>query len=164
MDNSLNADPLKLTFMGSDLSVTVPPNSQAILPLSTPPGMLYIIGEGVTAAIKIPIVLFDVLLPFLVWGTASGGALRFGTGAAIVNAQVMIGTARQNVAGVGANYTRLRNRSNASIFLGGAAVTTANGFELAPGDVFEVGLTTRPNGAIFAVAGSENLRLDRISW
>lgn len=80
----------------------------------------------------------------------------------LANGQTTVGTSPTALVAADQNSpvtVKVRNRGTASVFLGGPAVTTATGFELAQTDP-TVDVMLDPGEVLYAVAGSGSHRLD----
>lgn len=56
----------------------------------------------------------------------------------------------------------VRNRSGVSVFLGGSAVTTSAGYELADGEAVTLRMPTATGGLYAVAASGSNNRVDRM--
>lgn len=73
VDNSLNAQKLFLVCGGTGHSVTIPPNSQGFVPLffSQNP----VLQVSTTGAVAVPIKLYNVPMPAIIWSVNGAGAV-----------------------------------------------------------------------------------------
>lgn len=81
VDNSLNGQKVTLVCQGTNMSVTIPANSQGFVPLLFAQNPAIYVSS--TGGVVIPIKLLNVPMPAIIWGVNGAGAVTI-TGTALV--------------------------------------------------------------------------------